>query len=67
MHWKDICREKNGSDACDTADACDTCIKEAARETADRVIESKYACKRCGGSGEEPTVGEQLSKKDVMQ
>lgn len=27
--WKDVCREKNGSDVCDTEDACQSCITRA--------------------------------------
>lgn len=54
MHWKDICGERNGPDVCDTADACRTCIEKAARRMAGRVIENKYTCRRCGGSGDEP-------------
>ena len=29
--WKDICREKNGSDVCDSAEACSDCTNRAAQ------------------------------------
>lgn len=27
--WKDICREKNGPDVCDTPDVCKACLRAA--------------------------------------
>lgn len=38
--WKDVCRDKNGSDVCDTADACQRCIEQAARQMTDRLLSS---------------------------
>jgi hypothetical protein len=38
MHWKDICRDKNGPDVCDSVDACARCINEAARQMTARIL-----------------------------
>ena len=43
--WKDVCRSKNGSDVCDTPDACDGCVREAARQMTDRLLKRAAANK----------------------
>ena len=35
MHWKDICRDRNGPDVCD-GEGCDRCVAEAAASKAPR-------------------------------
>jgi RecJ-like exonuclease len=51
-NWKDICREKNGSYVCDSADACSDCANRAARMT-DTTHEAPdlLPCPFCGGKG----------------
>lgn len=33
MHWKDICRDRNGPDVCD-GEGCDRCVAKAAAQAA---------------------------------
>lgn len=51
-HWKDVCREKNGPDVCDSP-GCSRCIAEAARRMTERVLD----CPSCDGKGVEQNVG----------
>lgn len=38
-HWKDVCRERNGPDVCDSAEACAQCKAEA--DDVDAIINAK--------------------------
>lgn len=69
MEWRDICREKNGPDVCDSGNICEACIKGAIAKAVAEIwdkLESECWDIRCrsepiADTGDSDTVWEVVS------